>query len=660
MDKNDPQYNLKSDYPSYRTRLIVIITSIFVIFILLLSGILSLYATGFAEHEFNDTRMQAEMTFVSSAILTEYGLESFDARYDYLLHDRLLSFHDEYEKHREDPGKINLSVLQKKLSVGTQGNIDLYLINASGVIEYTTRTTDLHLDFSKYPDFYSSLTSIREGTEFRSDPWIRDFSNPNLYFKYGYLPTDDHRYILEISLRNDNYTRMHKEVVSNLRTITSGALAIKPLVYGALYDKAHRRQTIRSVDESRNISAITGILTQPTLDSLLNRSFENKESFLIQNPEKNQILSVQYIDLSPTRSASGSERSYVGILVFSRDSLDQSLFWYYLLLLTGTALSLLVGVFIARYLSAYISRPIETMTEDVGIIASSNLHHTVRATGVQETEILRFSINRMILSIQEYISEIENQQEELHHELSLRTTVEHSLTRANQRLLQLSRITRHDILNQVTALQLYLEFIAEEMTTPQGKNYSEKARQVLRIITDLLYFTYDYEKIGLDGARWQRIRDILSELGEEFSDKIPISHSCQDLEIYADPLLPKVFYNLIDNTLRHGRTADAIRIHTLKRPGGMIVIYEDTGVGIPGELKEQIFVNGFGKGTGLGMSFIREVLESDGMTILENGKEGEGARFEIWVPDGRYRINGEDCSLSGESTESKRYQGTGR
>lgn len=648
MDKNDPRLNLKSDYPSYRTRLIIIITSILVIFILLLSGILSLYATGLAEHEFNNTRMQAEKTFVSSAILTEYGIESFDARYDFLLHDRILSFHDEYRTHRADPGSINLSSLQKKLSAGTPGTIELYLINASGVIEYTTRNDDLYLDFSRYSDFYDSLTSIREGTEFRSDPWIRDFSDPNLYFKYGYLPTDDHRYILEIGLRNDNYTRMHKEVVSNLRTITSGALTIRPLVYAALYDKAHRRQTIRSVDESRNISAITGILTHTTLDSVLNRSFTHKESFLIQNPEKNQVLSVQYIDLSPTRSASGSERSYVGILVFSRDSLDQTLLWYHLLLLTGTVLSLLVGVFIARYLSAYISRPIETMTEDVGIIASSNLHHTVRATGVHETEILRYSINRMILSIQEYISEIENQQEELHHELSLRTSAEYSLTRANQRLLQLSRITRHDILNQVTALQLYLEFIADEMTTSQGKEYSGKAKQILRIITDLLYFTYDYEKIGLEGARWQRIGDILSELHDEFADTIPISYTCKDLEIYADPLLPKVFYNLIDNTLRHGRTADAIRIWAGERPGGMVVTYEDTGVGIPGELKEQIFVNGFGSGTGLGMSFIREVLESDGMTIIENGKAGEGVRFEIWVPDGRYRTNIVSCSFAEE------------
>ncbi len=68
------------------------------------------------------------------------------------------------------------------------------------------------------------------------------------------------------------------------------------------------------------------------------------------------------------------------------------------------------------------------------------------------------------------------------------------------------------------------------------------------------------------------------------------------------------------------------------------MIYQDDGFGIVESDKEKIFSRGYGKGTGIGMAFIREVLESDDIAIRENGIEGKGARFEIMVPPDHYRI----------------------
>jgi signal transduction histidine kinase len=52
-----------------------------------------------------------------------------------------------------------------------------------------------------------------------------------------------------------------------------------------------------------------------------------------------------------------------------------------------------------------------------------------------------------------------------------------------------------------------------------------------------------------------------------------------------------------------------------------------------------IFRRGYGKHTGFGLFLCREVLALTGMTILENGEEGKGVRFEISVPMGNYRFN---------------------
>jgi signal transduction histidine kinase len=63
-------------------------------------------------------------------------------------------------------------------------------------------------------------------------------------------------------------------------------------------------------------------------------------------------------------------------------------------------------------------------------------------------------------------------------------------------------------------------------------------------------------------------------------------------------------------------------------------------VGIAENEKEKIFMGGYGKNTGFGLFLAREILAITGITIRETGIPGEGARFEITVPNGGYRFDG--------------------
>ena len=112
------------------------------------------------------------------------------------------------------------------------------------------------------------------------------------------------------------------------------------------------------------------------------------------------------------------------------------------------------------------------------------------------------------------------------------------------------------------------------------------------------------------------------------------------LEVYADPLLVRVFYNLIDNALRYGgEQMTTIRISSQESSRGLVIVCEDDGVGITVEDKKRLFTRGFGKSTGLGLFLLREILSITGITITENGVPGKGARFEITVPKGMWRVN---------------------
>ena len=105
-----------------------------------------------------------------------------------------------------------------------------------------------------------------------------------------------------------------------------------------------------------------------------------------------------------------------------------------------------------------------------------------------------------------------------------------------------------------------------------------------------------------------------------------------------------MFRNLIDNSMRHGGRPDiAMSVSTRIEDSNLIIIYEDNGIGIPASNKSRIFAQGFGKHTGLGMFFARQIIELMGGTIVENGVPGGGARFEIKLPKDAYRVS--NCDL---------------
>jgi signal transduction histidine kinase len=102
----------------------------------------------------------------------------------------------------------------------------------------------------------------------------------------------------------------------------------------------------------------------------------------------------------------------------------------------------------------------------------------------------------------------------------------------------------------------------------------------------------------------------------------------------ADSLLKQLFYNFLDNSLKHGEKVTEIRLYYTKEGDGLKLSYEDNGVGIPEADKPKLFHEGFstGKSTGLGLFLIKKMVEVYGWTITEEGKPGKGAKISITIP----------------------------
>ena len=228
--------------------------------------------------------------------------------------------------------------------------------------------------------------------------------------------------------------------------------------------------------------------------------------------------------------------------------------------------------------------------------------------------------------------------EQLSNEVLERERAENALNQVNRKLNLLASITRHDILNQLTVLLGYLDLTKEKLHDPALLSFLEHAEVAATSIQHQIEFTREYQSLGVETPTWQPLGPIIREQKAQFNlGAITIVEQLEDIELFADPLLEKVFYNLADNAIRYGETLTKIVFSVKQVTGGLLLTCEDDGTGVPEKDKERIFQRGVGKHTGLGLFLVREILSITGMTISETGIPGQGARFEIFIPDGGFR-----------------------
>lgn len=217
---------------------------------------------------------------------------------------------------------------------------------------------------------------------------------------------------------------------------------------------------------------------------------------------------------------------------------------------------------------------------------------------------------------------------------------EEALASSNSKLNVLYGVTRHDILNRITVIRGYGQLLNDKTEeNSQAREYLRKMMDSTVAIEHLINFTRDYEKVGIVSPEWQnvtkvyqRARVLCAEQGVEYIV------DTGSLEIYADPMLERLFYILLDNTNRHGSKVTQVKLSAFKSADGYTVVYEDNGTGVRPEDKGRIFLKGFGKDSGLGLYLGMQILAITGIGIKESGEYMKGARFEIKIPEGKWRI----------------------
>ena len=216
---------------------------------------------------------------------------------------------------------------------------------------------------------------------------------------------------------------------------------------------------------------------------------------------------------------------------------------------------------------------------------------------------------------------------------------EEALILANKKLNLLSSITRHDINNQLSVLRGYISILEKKLPDPALSDYFLKSSTAAQRISSMIQFTKEYEDIGVNAPVWKDCDNLIDTATKQapLGMVTVINEIPAGTKIFADPLIVKVFFNLMDNAVRHGGKITTIRFSSGERGADHILVCEDDGDGVLPEEKEKIFLKGYGKNTGMGLFLSREILSITGITIRETGESGKGARFEIAVPKGAWR-----------------------
>ncbi len=211
---------------------------------------------------------------------------------------------------------------------------------------------------------------------------------------------------------------------------------------------------------------------------------------------------------------------------------------------------------------------------------------------------------------------------------------ETALKRSNEKLNLLNSITRHDVANQLTIMNGYIQLAMMKEPDDVVIDFLKKIATACDTVQQQIEFTRAYQDLGKQAPDWFRLEPLIDKTKPAGVTFTPL---CTGYEVFADCMLEKVFFNLFDNAIRHGERVTSMIVRCEAAGDELVIVIEDDGIGIPLGEKQKIFSKGFGKNTGYGLFLVREILDITNIAIHETGKHCSGARFEITVPRGGFR-----------------------
>ena len=286
-----------------------------------------------------------------------------------------------------------------------------------------------------------------------------------------------------------------------------------------------------------------------------------------------------------------------------------------------TILLALLGGVVTYFISGHALRPIREFSDKIEEVQAKNLSDSrIEENNVKELNQLGISYNKMLERLSEAF-EIQRQfTANAAHELRTPLAL-------MQVQLDLYNSASHPG-NDADTLQTI------KMVTEQN----DKLNRMVKTLLDMseLQTVGRDDKIILDAI----VEEVLADLEPLAVEKnIKLIGKCEDATmIGSDILIYRLVYNLVENAIKYNHPLGQVTVTAYQRNKHVYLSVEDTGSGIPKELRERVFEPFFRVdksrsrelgGVGLGLAFVREIVRvHDGSICIKSGKTG-GTIFEV-------------------------------
>ncbi|MGC9043063.1 MAG: ATP-binding protein [Myxococcota bacterium] len=632
--------------------LILIFTAIFLIPILLILKY-SQYAAQKREiyEQFESVRRLTDNNIITSVKMVDNAYHIIEEIIRPNLYKFLLKLREEYEE-KGGVDEIELRRFRENLDYPFKDGLDFYIIDEHNVIVETTYSTDKRLDFKRFPDPSGYLDKIRSGDEFVLDRLTVE-TLTGQYRIFAYLPTSDHKYILEVGCKLLQFREILEEY--NFMRVSERIKEINPLLeYVRVYDR--HGHIFGNVDFKPS---------EELKERIFNLFYERRGSTFDINGEDKYFIFVDLNDSRyPTDSSKIVEVKYKIKII--KDKINKA----FLDVVLNGILLFLISLFIAYVISYLIEHPLSKMVQEIDVITGGDLKKRVSGSNISELDRLAQNINKMVDSIEGHISQIRRQQEE-------KERLENQL-RQSQKMEAIGLLSggiAHDFNNIMSAILGYTNLL--QMQFNNNKDVRSKLDQIVSAIergTRLIRILMTFSRRQAVNFRTLDLNEVIANInkllrrliGEDI--RLNIKFSSESAMVLADPTnIEQVIMNLVTNArdaMPQGgeltievsiREVDEEQAKAHNAVTGKYVVLSviDTGKGIEKENLEKIFDPFFttkeaGKGTGLGLSVVYSIIKQhNGFIAVESGIN-KGTRFDLYIP---YNSEGDKVEGGLESDE---------
>lgn len=292
-------------------------------------------------------------------------------------------------------------------------------------------------------------------------------------------------------------------------------------------------------------------------------------------------------------------------------------------LLFSTLLSLLGGV-ITFFISGHALKPLCDFSKKIEEVQAQNLSDSrIEENKFSELNQLSVSYNKMLERLSEAFKLQRQFTANAAHELRTPLAV-------MQLQIDLYNSSKHP--NNDTSAQQTISMITEQ---------TERLSKMVRTILDMseLQTIARDEEIAISAL----VEEVLADLEPLAQEKgINLIEKCDNVLLMgSDILIYRLVYNLVENAIKYNFSGGTVTVNATQQNSQLHLTVEDTGNGIPEELKERIFEPFFRLdksrsrelgGVGLGLALVREIVRVHNGSILVKNNANSGTTFEVIFP----------------------------